>query len=400
MKRTTIIGTAIAALGLAACGSTVAPSVTPTPVPVTSTPAPAATAVPTSTPTPAPPPPLVVTAGGNSATAVQLSLIGENGSAVATVEDPGGVDGHAFYVGTDDVYFLDGTTVKAFGRNGTVSTVGEVPQVKTSVTAADLQGYTTFAVSPDQTTLVFGIPLAMTFDNGATTDHSQLWTEPTGGTATDATMVYDDANNVDNGGEVLMPFAWSTTGISVSEMCKGLGGVGPFLQFTGCAQATFYPTTRKLVQTPINNDGYGYLCPVTVAPGSVCVNEGGSSLTMVRSSGTETLPLHPANATAYGSVSVSGDGRYLAYGAYVGTFDSGYYVTTVVDLSTKRTVSTVRNFAPEVWLPDDRLVGWDNDYPEQGATWLLSPAFTSRTNISPAPAVGALGVLPAHIPLA
>jgi len=47
--------------------------------------------------------------------------------------------------------------------------------------------------------LVFGIPLAMTFDNGAPTDHSQLWTEPTGGTAADATMVYDDANNSDNG---------------------------------------------------------------------------------------------------------------------------------------------------------------------------------------------------------
>ena len=99
-------------------------------------------------------------------------------------------------------------------------------------------------------------------------------------------------------------------------------------------------------------------------------------------------------------MSVSGDGRYLAYGAYVGVFDSGYYVTTVVDLSTNETVSTLRNFAPEVWLADDRLVASENDFPERGATWLLSPAFTSRTKISPAPAVGALGVLPAHIPLA
>jgi hypothetical protein len=332
---------------------------------------------------------------------VQLSLVGENGSVAATVEDPGGVDGHAYHVGTDDVYFLDGTTVKAFGSSGTVSTVGQVPQVKTSVTAADLQGYTTFAVSPDQTTLVFGIPVAMTFDNGATADHSQLWTEPTGGTAADATMVYDDANNIDNGGEVLMPFAWNTTGISVSEMCKGLGGVGPFLEWTGCAQATFNPSTRALTQVPINNTWGGYLCPVTVVPGSVCVTlVGSSSLKVVRSSGNETIALYPANAAAYGPVSVSGDGRYLAYGAYVGTFDSGYYVTTVVDLGNKQTVSTVRNFAPEVWLPDDRLVGWNNDYPEKGATWLLSPAFTSRTNISPAPAVGALGVLPQHIPLA
>ena len=392
MKRT-IIGTGIAAVGLAACGSSAATST------ARPTLAPTATPVPTASPTPAPPPPLVVTAL-RTGTAWRLTLVGEDGSDAATVVDPGGVDGHAYYVGSDDVYFLDGTTVKAFGRSGTVSIVGQVPQVKTSVTAADLQGYTTFAVSPDRTTLVFGIPLAMTFDNGAPVDHSQLWTEPTGGTAASATMVYDDANNSDNGGEVLMPFAWSTTGIAVSEMCKGLGGVGPFLQFTGCAQATFDLATRALTQTPINKDGGGYLCPATVAPGSVCVASGDASLTVVRSSGNETIALHPVNAAAYGPVRVSGDGRYLAYGAYVGTFDSGYYVTTVVDLNTKKTVSTVRNFAPEVWLPDDRLVGWDNQYPEQGATWLLSPAFTSRTNISPAPAVGALGVLPAHIPLA
>jgi hypothetical protein len=330
---------------------------------------------------------------------VRLSLVAEGGSVVATVDDPGGVDGHSYYVGSDDVYFIDGTTVKAIGRNGIVSDAGQVPQVRTSVSASELQSYSTFAVSPDGTTLVFGIPLVLASDKGATSDHSQLWTEPVGGTAEGATMVYDDANNSDNGGEVLMPFAWSTTGISVSEMCEGLGGVGPFLAFTGCAQATFNPTTRTLTQTPINNHWGGYLCPAAVAPGSVCVMKGESNLTVVRTSGNETIALQPANAAAYGPVSVSGDGRYLAYGAYVGIFDSGYYVTEVVDLSSKATLSSVRDFAPEVWLPDDRLVGWDNDFPEHGATWLLSPAFTSPTKISPAPAVGALGVLPEHIPL-
>jgi hypothetical protein len=384
----TIIGIAIAAVGLAACGSSPA---TPTARP---------TLAPTATPTPAPPPPLVVTAGGIGS-GVQLTLVGEDGSVAATVDDPGGPDGASYYVGTDHVYFIEGTIVKGIDRSGTVTDVGQVPQVSTTVAAPDLQHYTAFAVSPDETTIVFGLPLAITGDNGATTDHSQLWTEPVGGTAASATMVYDDANNSDNGGEVLMPFAWSTTGISVSEMCKGLGGVGPFLQFTGCAQATFSPTTQALKQTPINYaGGGGYLCPASIAPGSACVTVGSSSLTVVRNSGSETLPLQPANAAAYSDAMVSADGRYLAYGAYVGTFDSGYYVTTVADLSTKNTVSTVRNFAPEVWLPDDRLVGWDNDFPEHGATWLLSPAFTSRTDMSPAPAVGALGVLPAHIPLA
>lgn len=330
---------------------------------------------------------------------MQLSLVGEDGSVAATVDDAGGVDGASYYVGSHHVYFIDGATVEAVGRDGTVTNVGQVPQVSTTVAAPDLQKYSAFAVSPDETTLVFGLPLAVSGENGATTDHSQLWTEPTGGTAASATMVYDDANNSDNGGEVLMPFAWSNTGISVAEMCKGLGGAGPFLEFTGCAQATFDPTTRALTPLIVNNDGEGYLCSVPTAPGSVCVTEGASTLTVARSSGTQTLTLQPANATYYGAVRVSGDGHYLAYSAYVGNFGSGYYVTTVVNLSTNATVSTLRDFAPEEWLADDRLVVSEDDY-QQGGTWLLSTGFTSPRKISPNPPVGALGVLPQHIPLA
>jgi hypothetical protein len=314
---------------------------------------------------------------------VQLTLVGEDGSIAATVDDPGGADGAAYFVGSDHVYFIDGTTVKAIGRDGTVTDAGQVPQVSTTVTGADRQAYTSFAVSPDETTLVFGLPLAIVGDNGATTSHSQLWTEPTGGTAASATMIYDDANNSDNGGEVLMPFAWSNTGISVSEMPKGLGGAGPFLTYVGFNAATFDLTTRALTQPQ--------KCTVSNQSGSVCVTQVGSSgLKVVRSSGTKTLTMQPANAE-YGAVSVSGDGRYLAYGSYVGVLGSasGYYVTTVVDLSTDATVSTLRDFAPEVWLADDRLVASENDFPV-GATWLLSPGFTSPHKIAPDPPVGAL----------
>jgi hypothetical protein len=376
MKLTTIMGTAIAAVGLAACGSSPG---TPTARPTL---APTATPVATPSPTPVPTPPLVVTAVRTGA-AVQLTLVGEDGSIAATVDDPGGADGAAYFVGSDHVYFIDGTTVKAIGRDGTVTDAGQVPQVSTTVTGADRQAYTSFAVSPDETTLVFGLPLAIVGDNGATTSHSQLWTEPTGGTAASATMIYDDANNSDNGGEVLMPFAWSNTGISVSEMPKGLGGAGPFLTYVGFNAATFDLTTRALTQPQ--------KCTVSNQSGSVCVTQVGSSgLKVVRSSGTKTLTMQPANAE-YGAVSVSGDGRYLAYGSYVGVLGSasGYYVTTVVDLSTDATVSTLRDFAPEVWLADDRLVASENDFPV-GATWLLSPGFTSPHKIAPDPPVGAL----------
>jgi hypothetical protein len=281
-----------------------------------------------------------------------------------------------------------GATFDAFGADvtvdgGTITAAGQVPQVSTTVTAFDLQHFTAFAVSPDETTLVFGLPLAIAGDNGATTDHSQLWTEPLGGTAASAIMVYDDANNVDNGGEVLMPFAWSNTGISVSERPKGLGGAGPFLSYFGFNPATFDPTTRAL--TSLQD------CSVSTAPGAVCVTrEGSSSLKVVRSSGTETLTMQPANATSYGAVMASGDGRYLAYGAYVGDFGSGHYVTTVVDLTTNATVATLQDFAPKEWLADDRLVVVEDDF-QPGATWLLSTAFTSPSKISPNPPVGALG---------
>jgi hypothetical protein len=100
VKLTSIIGTAIAAVGLAACGSS---PVTPTARPTL---APAATPVPTRSPTPVPTPPLVVTAL-STGSGVQLTLVGEDGSIAATVDEPGGVDGASSYVGSDDVYFID-----------------------------------------------------------------------------------------------------------------------------------------------------------------------------------------------------------------------------------------------------------------------------------------------------
>ena len=165
MKLKTVIGTAIAAVGLAACGSS---STTPAASP---TPSPTATPSPTPTPTPTPPPPLVVTVGGNQTTK-QLSLVGEDGTVAATVSLSAGIDGDAYYVGSDHVYFVDGTVVKALARDGSISVAGQIPQLSTTVTAADRQGYTGFAVSPDESTLVFGIPLAIIGDNGANADHA------------------------------------------------------------------------------------------------------------------------------------------------------------------------------------------------------------------------------------
>jgi hypothetical protein len=311
-------------------------------------------------------------------------LVGENGKVAATVTVPGGIDGNAYYVGSDHVYFIDGTVVKTLARDGSISVAGQIPQLATTVTAADRQGYTAFAVSPDESTLVFGIPLAIIGDNGAKADHSQLWTEPVGGTAASATLVYNDANDTTNGGQVLAPFAWNGAGIAISQQPKGLGGAGPFSNYAAFQAVTFDPTTRTL--------GKSWTCPASDSSGSVCVTPVNTStlsskLQVMQSSGTTTLTMQPANAQ-YGAISVSADGRYLAYGAYVGEFGAGYYLTKVVDLTTDNIVASLRNFSPVVWLSDGRLIVGEGPY--QAGTWLLSPTFTSPVKISSDSPVGAL----------
>ena len=282
-------------------------------------------------------------------TQVQLSLVGEDGAVAGTFLDPGGVDGDAYAIGSGDVYFIDGTAVKALGADGTVTDAGVVPQVSTTVNADDLQSFTAFAVSPDDSTFIFGIPLAIQGDHGATSDHSQLWTEPVGGTAAEATMVYDDTNGDD---QVVQPRWWGSAGILVSNLSTtGLGGAGPFLSYTDFDAAIFDPATHVLTSVqgdclPTNPQPAEASAPVQVCE-SVPTDP---NLTVDIGSEQVMVTMQVAGATSFGSVVVSDDARYLAYGAYIGTFGSGHYVTTVVDLSNGATVSSVSGDTPTQWL--------------------------------------------------
>jgi hypothetical protein len=379
--RTALVAVGFGAL-LAACGAA-APS-------TTATPSATASAIPTPSPSRSPAPPLLLTFRDTGAqetpwTAVQLTLVGEDGTVAASINDPGGVDGDAYTVGTDHVYFIDGTTVKAMGRDGTITDAGQVPQVSTTATADDESSNIAFAVSPDESTLVFGTPRAIAGDNGATTDDSQLWTEPVGGTAASATMVYD--NRQPDG--VLLPFAWSNTSVWVSDMpTSGLGGAGPFLDYFGLNPARFDPTSHVL--TPIQSD-----CTLSDArtiddssPNYVCRAANLPVLKIVLPSGTQTVTMQTAHATGFGSVMLSDDGRYLAYGAYIGDFGSGHYVSTIIDLRSGATAATVQGYTPKDWLSDDRLVVSPEYF--GAASYLLSAAFADPVKIAPDQAAGRL----------
>jgi hypothetical protein len=385
VARAGLVAVALVAV-VAGCGVTTQPSTaasTPSPTPIPSP-------VPTPSPTAAPPAPLVVTfrntgPAGSPWTAVQVSLVGEDGTVTGTFNDPGGAHGDGYTVGSNHVYFIDGTTVKAMGRDGTTTDAGQIPQVRTTVTADNEASFTALAVSPDESTLVFGVPLAIAGENGATSDRSQLWTEPVGGTAASATLVYD----YKAAGGVLLPFAWSASTIWVSDIpTSGLGGAGPFLDYSGFNASTFDPASHVLSAI----HGGCYISDARAIDRSssnyVCASPNSPILHVSLPSGTRTVSMQPAGATGFGAFRISDDARYLAYGAYIGNFGSGRYVATVVDLSSGAIAATVQGYTPKAWLSDDRLVV-SMSYVGAGS-YLLSPTFTDPVKIAPDQPVDAL----------
>jgi hypothetical protein len=375
---------------LAACGATT----TTTPVATASPlPSPPPTAAPTPSATAAPQPPLLVTVQYIGPTldplsAIKLTLISESGSVAGSFSDPGGVDGDAYFIAANHVYFIDGTTLKAMGRDGTVTNAGQVPQPATAVTGADRSQFTKFAVSPDESTLLFGIPLAVVGDGTATRDHSQLWSEPEGGTAASATMVYDETGSA---GGVLLPFAWTSGGIWGSDLnTSGLGGAGPFLDYSAFNPFTFDPVSHVLTAVPASCV-LADAAVVDAANNYACSPQSNAPVIKVSvQSGTKTVTMAPADATGFGAYAVSNDGRYLAYGAFAGDFGlgTGSDQTTIVDLNSSTTVATVQGYAPGCWLDDDRLVVAASYL--TGPTYLLSPSFSNPVKISADIAVGAL----------
>src|ERR1039457_4793394 len=103
MKLTTVIGTAIAALSLAACGSTATPTARP------STPTPTVASTPTATPEPTPPAPTPTatpTAKPGITVTVTCSNVLDNGQFANTGFPPGTILGNATFHGVTVGDFL------------------------------------------------------------------------------------------------------------------------------------------------------------------------------------------------------------------------------------------------------------------------------------------------------
>jgi hypothetical protein len=169
---------------------------------------------------------------------------------------------------------------------------------------------------------------------------------------------------------------------------SGLGGAGPFLDYSAFNPFTFDPTSHVLTAVPSTC----FLADASVIDrenNDACPTDPTSPvLKVVVPSGTKTVDMEPLGATGFGAFAVSDDGRYLAYSAYTGDFGAGTYQTTVVDLDSTTTIATLQGYAPDVFLDDDRLVV--EPFYQGSPTYLLSPSFANPVKISAAVGVGAL----------
>jgi len=342
---------------LAACGG------------VSSSSAPASVSA-TPTATPAPLPPLVVTetppSSGSGESTIALRRL--DGSTVASTNLSGSfVSNIDIAIGRSHVFVLEGNSVHELGRDGSDKNIGMVPNVQSDSTidATARSGNLGIAVSPDESQMLFSIPISATSPGScslACNFDSQLFIGPLGGTAA---KVADDSNDARG---LLSPIVWTKSTIWMNTLGFGLGGAGPFFDVSAIGARTFDPSAHTLGDPStcgysdagaiLTNDDRA--CALSFSGGST--QNGPPKVTVYTSSGSTSVGVSQITSSAViGAFRVSPDGTKLAFGVSSGTPNSNSsgpaftYETHIVTLSTMQTV-TVSGVVPAVWLPDGRLV--------------------------------------------
>ena len=284
MKRTTVIATAIAALGLAACGSTAAPTVTSTVAPtIAATSAPtasiapataAASSTPSSAPTGVVSPLAAVGAprGADGAAPYVLGLVNAAGKVVASVTATTPSDFAAVsdppLTSTSDsrLYFEDGNTAIDYltptGQHGVAFTISRPAGVVVA-----------FAVSPDDTRVA--VAILSNWDGLAPPYTSHMYLMSMGG-GIEQTLF--DGTGTSSTNPLTWPIGWDGSNLVVAQSFYDgsvIGG-GPCDASSGTVQCAaqlrvFNPATRSF--GPLLRPG-GTMSGVPTAVGIACTTSG------------------------------------------------------------------------------------------------------------------------------
>ncbi|MFN2582231.1 MAG: hypothetical protein ABR498_05760, partial [Candidatus Dormibacteria bacterium] len=158
----------------------------------------------------------------------------------------------------------------------------------------------------------------------------------------------------------------------------GLGGVGPFLDYSTNHPHTFDPSSHALADAPscVFSDAAAILpsdvraCADHFNPGSA--QNGPTTISVYSSTGSRSTVDTSSIDGDLGAFRPSLDATKLAFGVWSGgdfSTGAGSYGTRIVDVQSGRRVS-VDGVVPAAWLPDGRLVVTDKY--RDGASSILS----------------------------
>jgi hypothetical protein len=304
-------------------------------------------------------------------------------------------------VGRDAVFFLYGTTIagariQRLDRDGTVTTVAALPPIPAQVDGNKPDF--SFAVSPDESQIAIGGLTAVSQQTNQSTAEPQTYTSELWVSTHESSPVSVLQQTVPDGG--LLPFAWTqANGIYAAQVPWGIGGAGPFLDYSAVDPVTIDPSAWEA--TPVGACQLSDAGAVNALTGSTACLRGGTSggsfaVTVAGTTRVVATGGHPY----LGTFRVDDTGTHFAFAFCDGMFGETDVTcgVTIVDLAsgesttlnTGTVTSTTRGSSTAAvigWLPDGDPVITDITGVES-----VAPDGTLQTLI-PDPSLQVVGIL-------
>jgi hypothetical protein len=396
--RTANVAAALSLVLLAGCGAaSTPPSATPRVAKSAASPSPSPSPSATPSPSPTSAGPYIVTWDGGA-----VSLLTTDGSVVAKAPavQPWPTIESDVVIGRSGVYFLNGTTIadariERLQPDGTVTTVGTLPPIPPSVDGN--QPDFSVDVSPDGSQIVVGSLVAVSsVVNQVTyepeTYTSELWLSTNGSTPVSVLKQTGTFGS-------LLPFAWTPAqGIYAADLPWGIGGAGPYLDYTAFGAVRIDPSTWGVTSNgtcALSDSG----AVDALTGNTVCLSGGtGSGLFAVTVSG-KTTKVQTVGHPYVGTFRIDDSGTQFAFAFCDGTY--GVKVScgvSMVDVATGQTTTAMTGPVsadsdsgrlPNVvgWLPSGDLLITDTAGVES-----VSPDGTLQLLI-PDPTLPVVGIL-------
>jgi hypothetical protein len=290
-----------------------------------------------------------VNTGGGNASSFTVHLVSLSTAAVvATLTIPNNGWNYQLHVTGNHLYYVDsGGVLKMVDAGGTVTSLITLTTPNLLANAAA----PAFVVSPDETQVAWGYPISASSSGSSYT--SRVYVAPVNGTPRVLLNDTDDTHGW------ALPFAWAAQSIWVARPGYGLGGAGPFLDYSTIGATSLDPSTGTLGQQlsgctlsdyrAMNTDG-SYACFV--------MQSGSQHVRVHTASGDSTIAATVA-AQNVGALRLAPAEETVVYGTAVTPQDSSQWAYTgmvVLPVSSGSAQTLTNRLIPAAWITDSTLL--------------------------------------------